>query len=360
MSIADHFSSSYDEARARFRAAARAAGARLESFENPAGLGPQGEPLVTEVASLGPEQARRVYLTISGTHGAEGYCGSGIQVAHLAEGLFDVLPAGIRVVLVHAINPYGFAWGRRVNEDNVDLNRNFVDFDAPLPENADYARLHPWLLPADWDGPARAAADRAIEAYVAEHGFAAFQAAVTGGQYRHRDGLFYGGAAPSWSRRTIEAVIARHCGPGLERLAVIDYHTGLGPTGHGEPIATTDPGSPSYQRCRSWFGPELTHPANGDSATAPVVGTLLEAFEALPVEVATLVMEYGTVPIGPLIDALRGDHWLHLHGGPAHPLAAQLKARMRAAFYVETRAWKAAVFGRAADFTQRALRALAD
>ena len=53
----------------------------------------------------------------------------------------DLAGDNLSIVLLHASNPYGFAWGRRVNEDNVDLNRNFVDFDAPLPENPGYNEI---------------------------------------------------------------------------------------------------------------------------------------------------------------------------------------------------------------------------
>ena len=49
-----------------------------------------------------------------------------------------------RVLFVHALNPYGFSHGRRVNEDNVDLNRNFRDFATPPPRNAAYAEVHPF------------------------------------------------------------------------------------------------------------------------------------------------------------------------------------------------------------------------
>ena len=50
------------------------------------------------------------------------------------------LPADTGALLVHAINPYGFAWTRRVNEDNADLNRNFRDFAMPAPVSPAYPR----------------------------------------------------------------------------------------------------------------------------------------------------------------------------------------------------------------------------
>ncbi len=77
----------------------------------------------------------------SGTHGVEGLCGSGIQHFLLRDGVAARVPDDVALVLLHAVNPFGFAWLRRVNEDNVDLNRNFLDHAAPHPENADYDGL---------------------------------------------------------------------------------------------------------------------------------------------------------------------------------------------------------------------------
>ncbi|MDQ6639506.1 MAG: M14 family metallopeptidase, partial [Pseudomonadota bacterium] len=61
------------------------------------------------------------------------------------------------------------------------------------------------------------------------------QQAISGGQYRHPDGLFYGGSEPAWSHTTVRQVL-RHHGGRCARLAWIDLHTGLGPSGHGERI----------------------------------------------------------------------------------------------------------------------------
>src|SRR5690606_23379879 len=105
-----------------------------------------------DIARIGPADAERVLLLVSGTHGVEGYCGSGCQLALLDLGVFDRLPEGTAVVLVHAINPYGFAWRQRLTEGHVDLNRNFVDFAKPLPENPDYNVLDPYLIPAELGG----------------------------------------------------------------------------------------------------------------------------------------------------------------------------------------------------------------
>ncbi len=184
-------------------------GARLRHYGNDA-RGPEGERLVTDAAWLGPDEAERVLLTVSGTHGAEGLCGSALQTGSFRAGLARALPPGTALLAVHAINPYGFAWTRRVTEENVDLNRNFVAFDRTLPRNDGYVELAEALCPAEWSDAARQATGAHLAEYGRRHGAAALQQAVTGGQYSHPDGIFYGGAAPSWSHRTLLRIVAEY------------------------------------------------------------------------------------------------------------------------------------------------------
>ena len=90
-------------------------------------------------------------VSVSGTHGVEGLFGSGCQVGWLEQQRGQSLPPDTAVLLVHALNPHGFSYLRRVNEDNIDINRNNIDFSAALPGNPDYDTIHPWLLPEQWD-----------------------------------------------------------------------------------------------------------------------------------------------------------------------------------------------------------------
>src|SRR5437868_3970945 len=82
MNPAVGFSKDFPEARGKFRDAVTRAGARIESYANPR-KGAAGEALATDVAWFGPGEASRLLVSISGTHGVEGFCGSGIQVASL-------------------------------------------------------------------------------------------------------------------------------------------------------------------------------------------------------------------------------------------------------------------------------------
>jgi hypothetical protein len=358
MAAAHFFSADYRAARAAFLAAAEGEGAALRRYAHE-GLDPEGEPLAADAAWLGPPDAERVLVTVSGTHGAEGLCGSGVQTGSLRSGLARALPAGTALLVVHAINPYGFAWTRRVTEDNVDLNRNFVAFDRPLPRNPGYDELADVLCPAEWSEAVRKATGERLAEYGRRHGAAAFQQAISGGQYNHPDGLFYGGAAPGWSRRTCLSIAAEHLAQ-ARRVAVIDLHTGLGPYGHGERICVHPPASAGYGRARDWYGDRVTSTSLGTSTSSDIIGDLLSGLAAaLPgAEITAIALEYGVRPLAETLEALRAENWLHHHGTPASAEGREIKAQLRAVFYAEAADWKDMVFEQAMDAQRCALAGL--
>lgn len=360
MAIDDWFSASYGEARAKFLAAAKTAGAVQTSYAHPL-QGPDGDDLAMDLAYLGPADAAKVLVTSSGTHGVEGFCGSGCQIGFLQDGLHTELPDNMALLHVHAHNPHGFVHERRVTEDNVDLNRNFIDFEAPLPENPAYDEVHPWLVPSDWDGPAHQAADAAIKAYIAEHGMLAYQAAVSGGQYDHPDGLFYGGQAATWSRRTIETLAQEHL-IGRSHVALIDFHTGLGPRGYGELISVDVPGGAEHLRAVAWYGDEVRTPGSGDSVSAKVNGTIESGYHALlqNAESTTIAIEFGTLPPEQVLGALQADNWLYLHGDVASAKGRDIKRQMRTAFYGEDSEWNAMIWQRSLEIVRKTIQGLKD
>jgi len=148
------FSATYAEARAKFLDAARATGAKHVAYLHPREKGPAGEPLYLDVAVAGPADASRVLLAGSGTHGIEGYSGSAAQTAWLLGGGARRLPKDTAMVFFHAHNPWGFAHKARGTEENVDLNRNFLDHAKPYPPNPGYEEVHPIVTPRN--GPTRA------------------------------------------------------------------------------------------------------------------------------------------------------------------------------------------------------------
>jgi hypothetical protein len=360
VSIPECFSDSYAEARPKFCSAAAAAGGEIRSSLNPKAKGPNGETLYLDTARFGPVDAANMLVLIAGTHGVEGHCGSGAEIAWLRDGGPSKLPEDTGALVIHAINPYGFAWSRRVTEDNVDLNRNFVDHDKAYPKNDGYLAIADAILPKDWNDASKAETQRVFDAYAQKHGAYGLQGAISGGQYSHADGIFFGGHKQTWSNRTIRA-IARQELSQARRVGIIDFHTGLGPFGHGELICAIPPTSKSFGRARAWYGDEMTSPEGGTSTSAVVVGVMTDAFpQELPdAQVTPIAIEYGTYSVPEVLGAVRADNWLHQRGDLKSTLAKELKADMKERFFPAGDKWREMVWARADQTIGWALKGLA-
>jgi len=355
---ASYFAQSYAEARQKFQAAAEAAGLDPVAHVHPL-LGRDGEVLAMDVARAGPADAPAVLILSSACHGVEGYCGSGVQNALLADTGFQAAAAqaGVALLYIHGLNPYGFSWIRRTTHENVDLNRNFQDFGKPLPRNPAYDRLSHLIVPADW--PPTPEVKAGIAQFLADHGPKALQAAVSSGQYEHPQGLFYGGHNPTWSQQTLRHVLQDH-GRRCRRLAWIDLHTGLGPSGHGERIWAGPDDAPAIARARRWWGEQVTSIYDGSSESALLTGLMWFAAgqECPQAEYTGIAMEYGTVPFEQVMDALRAEQWLENH--PEAPAAQrqQIKRQMRDAFYTDTDVWKERIVEQGVQAAQQAVAGL--
>ncbi len=357
MNRVESFSADYSEARDKFLAAGMLAGAVMQRYDNPT-KGPKGEALSTDIAWLGPADASRVVVTISSTHGVEGFCGSGFQVDWLAHVGASALPAGTAALVVHAINPYGFAWLRRVTEEGNDLNRNYVDHAKPYPVNKGYLEIADWLIPRDFGPNSVADADARLAEYRAKVGDKAYYAAMSGGQYSHPDGWFFGGGGPSWSNRTMHTIVDKYL-KGRPDVAVIDFHTGLGPYGYGEPITHYDIDSGGSRRVRAFWGESVTESKRGQTASAARDGLGHYGLNRVLVEPQTRLtmctIEYGTFDRESGQKAFRADHWLQKYGDPLGKEAAPIRAAMRRQFYPDTDDWKEAVLYRGHQVVRQAI-----
>ena len=348
----------YAAARQRFLDSAHRAGAAVTTYPHPR-RGLDGEELAIDVAQLGKSDAPTVAVMVSATHGVEGYAGSALQSWWLDERAAAMRSESTRVVLVHGLNPYGFSWVRRVNEDNVDLNRNFVDWTDP-PHNDRYGDVADFLVPNEWTDEAQNSTTAALLEVAGRVGMDQFQAIVSGGQYDHPTGVFHGGSGPVWSNRWLTEHLPLLVGP-ASRIGLIDLHTGLGPWGHGELISHESAGSPGYQRGTLWWG-DVRSMGDGESVSAELSGDCLGAIQSMvsDVEVTAAALEYGTVDMISVLQSLRADAWLHAHGDPAGPDASAIRAQVRAAFVDDDPAWLATIIERFDEVASGALRALGD
>ena len=243
--IITYFSPDYATARARFRDMASRAGGRLETMPI-AAAGPGGEDLSIDTAYFGESAAKRALIHSSGLHGVEGFAGSAIQLQLLDS--LPALPHDTAIILTHALNPFGMAWLRRVNEQNVDLNRNCLEEEPYTGAPAAYAQFDSFLNPQSRPG-----ADFYLlkaQLLILRYGMTALKQAVAEGQYEFPRGLFFGGksfqSGPAQWRKFLQRAL-----PAVERVVSIDVHTGVGK--YGQDLLLVD--APHFERMRAMFGP---------------------------------------------------------------------------------------------------------
>lgn len=350
-----YFPSDYRAARKAFIAACEDRGIDVVSRVHPSAKGPDGKPLFLDVCALGPRTAQKALLLICGVHGVEGYFGSGVMTGLLRSGAAP--PPDARLVMVHALNPFGFAWNRRGNEDNVDLNRSFIDHRQP-PANPGYDELAEAIALRDVSEAGFARADAVLAAYAQVHGRAAWQKAISAGQYNHPDGLFHGGVSEPWSSQMLRAVLREDLSRAKQIIA-IDFHTGLGESGAGEMITEAAPGTPAHARAYAIWGAMVVSTSAGQSLSAKLHGTLDDGLVAfLPdAEVTFAALEVGTIALEPMLRTLRLANWQDRFA-PDDARAQEISQAMRAAFYTDTPAWKRAVWALGERVVGQALKAL--
>jgi hypothetical protein len=332
-----YYSEDYRTARTRLLSAAQASGDWThEAIAHPL-AGADGAALFIDVLWRGPQDAPRVLTISSGTHGVEGFCGSALQLQLIHDA--PALPPGTALMLVHAVNPYGFSHLRRVNEDNVDLNRNFIDFAADVPENDAYAALDSLLNPVELPSGAMAAIAAELQRMRTEMDYLSLLKAVSGGQYAFPRGIQYGGADPSWSRRTVEALWARRLA-GRRVVVQIDLHSGLGASGFGMLMMAANDDEPHKALTAAWFGPMLVTPRPRSREDTILGGYMNGAMETdlAGVRVVPMTLEYGTEPNEVVLGAIIEDNWLVHHGDVDSAQGREIKARILRAFYHKRRA----------------------
>ncbi|UUY09795.1 M14 family metallopeptidase [Pseudomonas sp. J452] len=353
------FSQSYAEARQKFLDASAAAGLLVESHIHPL-QGRDGEELALDVARLGAPDATNLLILSSACHGVEGFCGSGLQIDRLRDSAWieRCKRDDLAVLFLHALNPYGFSWLRRVTEDNVDLNRNFIDFSQPLPDNPDYRAIAHLLLPRQQ--PPTLRSTLGLLGYALRHGRMALQGAISRGQHSDATGLFFAGSAPTWSNQTLRQVLRQH-GRQCQRIGWVDVHTGLGPRGVGERIYKGQQVAADIARARRWWGAGVTNSAEGNSVSARLNGTIeLVVMQTCPqAEYNGLTLEYGTLPGLKVLNALRAEHWLQRNPQVPAAQSGRIKRQLRDAFYVDADDWKQQVLAQGREVLEQTLAGLA-
>lgn len=357
MEKSEYFSSSYNEAREKFLAAASDAGGDINSIQNPE-FGPEGEAIFTDVAYFKAENDKDTLVISSGTHGVEGLAGSGIQTGLLKEGLAEQLLPDLNLLMIHAINPYGMAHLRRVNEDNVDLNRNFRNHSLPCPPNPGYEILADVIAPTSISFWAEVSSWWRILWFRLTAGITELQAVVSSGQYTHPTGLFYGGTFDTWSNKTLHSIVSQYLS-NTSRIIFVDVHTGLGEYGNGEVILNVPEDTEEYRRAVEIWGEEIVKTTVTGKSVSPQLDASLKL--AIPrmlpkeKEVTAVGLEFGTIPVLECFKALRAENWLYQHGGSGYVNEREIKRCFLQAFYPDDDNWRISVWSKGKEVIERAV-----
>ena len=351
------FSSEYEQARARFCAAAERAGFTLVAYPITP-RGPFGDELSIDVALKPAPGARRALVVSSGMHGVEGYFGSAVQLAAL-EQLLGGAPSAVSLVLIHAINPFGFAHQRRVNEDNVDLNRNFVldggvFAGSPPIYRALDALLNPTRVPGVFD-----ALGLRLQAAALRHGVAPLKSAIAQGQYDFPKGLFYGGRAPSESQQILRAHASEWLGR-PERVLHIDLHTGLGAWGSYALCIDLPASDARVAQLGREFGPQSVQGFDPQGVLYEIQGSLGRWLEQrfAGTQYDCLLAEFGTHPSLAVLRAMRLDNCVRQHAAQRPELLERARDALFEVFCPASREWRDLVVERGLAIVRQALSAL--
>jgi hypothetical protein len=343
LTLSEYFSPDYFSARARFREKVVNAGGDLSALEIDA-RGPAGEVLTIDIAWFGSKTPRRVLLHSSGLHGVEGFAGSAIQL-RILDALPEIPDDGA-LIFLHVLNPYGMAWLRRVNENNVDLNRNFVADGLAIDPVPLYQKLNSLLNPTRKQPSALFWAKAAY--LIPRYGLSTLRQASAGGQRRFPKGVFFGGARMEQGPATIQNWLADHLAC-AGRITAIDIHTGLGPYGEDSLLV----GRRDFEEMRNLFGERVKSFDPNQGPAFRVEGSLDSILgDAFGERVRYLAQEFGTYDSVRVLRRLIKENCAHHYEG-GKPLSEE-KLALREAFCPDDTAWRFRVIQRGEELFRSA------
>jgi predicted deacylase len=354
--LVKYFSPDYFTAKQRFLAACDRLAFERRSLVVDA-PSPTSEPLTIDVALGGAPQPSSALVVSSGVHGVEGFFGSAAQLAFLEKLPRDWQPPnGAAVVLIHALNPFGFAWQRRFNENNVDLNRNFLQAEqeySGAPPLADVFRRA--LKPAPW----RINFHNVRVAKLAlKHGVRSFWETLPVGQYEHADWLFFGGSARSQSAQLVDELLPTLLSAARD-VVHLDFHTGLGRWANWELLLAENDAAENVSWWREHFGAAKVKESRNSDRNYQIrggFGSWLRAkFPNSRYRFATA--EFGTYSAMRVIRALTDELRWHAELGHNEPNHWARRA-LTEAFAPRDKHWRAKSLAAALALVDRAMNAL--
>jgi hypothetical protein len=360
----DYFMASYDEARTVLvshfqRTAAQDASVEVGSIPVPSD---SDKDLTIDWCYLPAKGSpEKLLILTSAVHGVEGFAGSAVQNLFFTEILPKVDRTHLSILVVHAINPWGYRHLRRVDEHNVDLCRNWdTSEDLFKSANLGYDRLASFLNPrwivssVQLNEIFRGARLLALAAY---HGMGVVRQAILQGQYRYPAGLYFGGQSFSAQKRAVEPLLKKVCAP-HKVVLLVDLHTGYGNPGqlHYYPSEIRDPRAQTL--LKKLFANYPIDSASENSSFYRISGDFGEYVAKIQAPDAVCVpmtFEYGTIGNLSIRGSLRSVNTMivenqgHHHGYGNDQSKARIQKLFRELYIPSSPDWRGAVIQQARD-----------
>jgi hypothetical protein len=317
------------------------------------------EDLEIDTLYLPPKSGKKERLLIltSGIHGIEGFVGSALQNVFITENFWQLRDQNLGILIVHALNPYGFKFARRVSENNVDLNRNFdTSIDLFNLKNEAYRQVNLLLNPSVSAGSGFL--DR-IKFYVQcvkailQYSMDGLRRAILKGQYEEPLGVFYGGTQFEPQKDLLEKEFLGKA-VGYEQILLVDLHTGYGERGHLHLFSDRTPElDPEYLR-KIFTGQELDFGQKKDfyEATGGLIVYAAKLFRnkfKSHSRYAGVVFEFGTLnsqktlgSLDSLYRMVRENQNFH-YGAQSQSESEEIHRLFREMFYPSAPEWRKAV-----------------
>jgi hypothetical protein len=232
---ADSFLTTYDEVRESLERrieSLRANGITVEYSEY--AIDESDNLYIDNIYLPSTDKKTNLIVLTTGVHGIEGYIGSVMLDVFFEEIYQTIDTTNTGILIVANVNPYGMKYMRRYNENNVDLNRNFIeDWDSfDRTSNKDYPKVVSFLQPEGKMGNAfwhEAGFYLSLAKEAIFTGAGTISDALLTGQYEYSEGVYYGGDGDEKSTTYLKGVFADCLNGEYENIVHVDIHSGYGP-----------------------------------------------------------------------------------------------------------------------------------
>lgn len=309
---------------------------------------------------------KNLLVMISGTHGIEGFTGSAVQRWLLDQKIDDEKTA---ILMIHGFNLYGFKNFRRVNENNIDLNRNFILSRGQFKvDDKSYAELDSLLnpkSPPEVNFYSRYSFILKSVFNIAKYSLESLRSSILKGQYSFPNGVFYGGNKTQIQGMLITDLVQTYMKP-YKKILLIDLHTGYGERAKLHLLAGKASDGNSIILQKIFNADEIDF--SDKNKFYAVEGEMLAYFAnkiklKVNAELAAVVFEYGTLDTQKTLGSIESLRRVVLENQNFHFPAApdtsrKIKTLYREMFYPSDKNWRRAVLQQTSEKMTAILRYL--